>query len=85
MVYKAGITLSIDEHDKIYCWDGLWAWIDWEHDPSSAAGHLALKVDVRKGNTGGGQGKNTAPANGATSNVEFEGSGGDSTQTNKTI
>ena len=77
MVYKADITLSIDEHDKIKCWDGLWAWIDWEH--------LALKVDLREGNTGGGQGENTTPAKGATSNVEFEGSGGDSTQTNKTI
>ena len=81
---KADITLSIDEHDKIKCWDGLWAWIDWEHGPSAAAGHLEMKVDVRKGNTGGVQGENTTPANGALgapSNGEFEGSGEDSTQT----
>ena len=82
---KADITLSIDEHDKIKCWDGLWAWIDWEHDPSAAARHLALKVDVRRGNTGGVQGENTALANdapGAPSNGKLEGSGGDRTQTN---
>ena len=87
---KANITLSIDEYDKIKCWDSLWAWIDWEHDPSSAAArHLALKVDVCKGSTGarGVQGENTAPANGAVgapSNGKLEGSGhgGDSTQTN---
>ena len=79
---KADITLSIDEHDKIKCWDGLWAWIDWEHDPSSAAGHLALKVDIHKGNTGGVQGENTN-ALGAPSNVEFEGSEEDGTQREK--
>ena len=82
---KADITISMDEHDKIKCWDGLWAWIDWEHGPpSAAAGHLEMKVDVRKGNTGGVQGENTTPANGALgapSNGEFEGSGEDSTQT----
>lgn len=81
---KADITLSIDEHDKIKCWDGLWAWIDWEQGPSSAAGELEMKVDVCKGSTGGAQGQNTTPANGALgapSNGEFEGSGEDSTQT----
>ena len=83
---NADITLSIDEHDKIKCWDGLWAWIDWEHGPPSSAGQLAMKVDIHKGSTGGVQGENTTPANGALgapSNGEFKGSGEDSTQTKK--